>query len=299
MAPPKFADMLGCKARFRADRKRRLPNGKPNYLYGGHAEREDRYRNKILEKTEGLPPEEVDQAHDLADRMARAMEAGDVPDTLASAECYRQLALPIIGHLWEAVEAYGAEDVALVTLRPQGMLVEGRDLSRLDPARFKKQLTNHFDRAGVTNASGFAFMGLDADFDANRGDGGLADFHWNGIMGGDKLDALEALRGRRSYRNRRIDPLEQGLKENPRVHVQRGLFNLPTPIAYCLSWWIPHRPTTRSPDGTLDRSKGKHRIPSPYLQRWLLWIDQWELDDLVLRNGLELTRSGFKIGPKK
>lgn len=299
MAPPKFADLLGCKARFRADRNARLPNGKVNYLAGDHAQREDRYRIRNLKNTEGLSPLEAVQALDLAERMSRAIEAGEAPDTLASAECYRQLTIPIIGHLWEAVEAYGPENVALVTLRPHGMLVEGRELSSLDPARFKKKWQNDFDRAGITRAPGFAFMGLDADFDANRGDGGLVDFHGHGIVGGDKLDALEALRGRPSYLHRRVHPLEQGLPESSRVIIQKGLFDLPTPIAYCLNWWVPHRPTTLLPDDTLDRSKTKRRIPSPYLQRWLLWMDRWSLDDLVLRNGLEMTRSGFKIAPRR
>ncbi|OYU34658.1 MAG: hypothetical protein CFE35_14885 [Novosphingobium sp. PASSN1] len=285
------------KKPFRPDRDTGVADGLIVGRTAAKAQREDGNRLKALRDAHIHCPELTAQAMDLHDRMARAIAAGEVPDTLASAECWREGALPTVGHLWKGVDEYGPENVSLVTLRPQGMLWEGDDLLDVDPRRLKARLRNHLDRAGVTAASGFLFMGLDLEFDANRGRSGVWDGHWHGIVGGDKIEALEALRERRAYKNARVHPLEQGMTIQPRVHIVKGLVNLPHPICYCLKGWACHRPTFPNEEGLLERSKRKGRVPTPYLIRWLLWMDQWKLDDLVLRNSLKITRNGFAISP--
>lgn len=294
---PKFSDMRLVKRPFRTDRD----TGDAEGLIIGRtpkmAQREDQARQTSLLKAAVHCPELAGRAIDLHDRMARTIAAGEVPATLASAECWREVCKAPVGHLWKAVEDYGSNRVALVTLRPRDLLWEAKELDGVSPRRLKGRLRNHLDRAGVTAASGFLFMGLDLEFDENRGRVGVWDGHWHGIVGGDKIEAFEALRERRAYHNARVHPLEQGMKEQPRVLIQPGLVNLPHPICYCLKGWACHRPSFLNEDGTRERSKIKGRIPTPYLIRWLLWMDQWKLDDLVLRNGLKITRTGFIISP--
>jgi hypothetical protein len=97
------------------------------------------------------------------------------------------------------------------------------------------------------------------------------------------------------YDNARQHPLERGLPVSPRVQIVQGLYNLPNPITYCLESWVPHRPTTVQPDGTLIRSTSKRKIPSPDLRRWLIWMDRWTIDDFVLLSNLRPTSSGLSI----
>lgn len=293
----KLSDMRLAKRPFRPDRD----TGDAEGLIVGRtpkmAHREDQARLAALRKAAVHCPELAAKATDLHDRISSAVAVGEVPATLASAECWREVCKAPVGHLWKAVEDYGSDRVALVTLRPRDLLWEAKDLDGVSPRLLKARLRNHLDRAGVTAASGFLFMGLDLEFDENRGRAGVWDGHWHGIVGGDKIDALEALRGRRAFHNARVHPLEHGMKEQSRVLIQLGVVNLPTPICYSLKGWACHRPSFLNEDGVRERSKMKGRIPTPYLIRWLLWMDQWKLDDLVLRNGLKITRTGFIISP--
>jgi hypothetical protein len=293
----KLADMRRAKRPFRPN----FDTGNAKGIIVGRtpklAQREDRVRLKALRDAHLHCPELAAQAMDLHDRMARAMAAGEVPATPASAERWREVCLGPVGHLWKAVEEYGPERVALVTLRQRGLLCEGEDLHTVDPRRLKARLRNPLDRSGVTGASGFMWIGFDLEFDANRGRTGVWDGHWHGIVGGEKIEALEALRERRSFHNARVHPLERGMKEQSRVHVVKGLVNLPYPICYCLKGWACHRPSFSTADGVLQRSKRKGRVPTPYLIRWLLWMDQWQVDDLLLRNGITIALNRLHISP--
>lgn len=296
MARPSLKDLPRPKAPYRPHRDADVPDGEPNWFSKKKAQLEDAQRRRILDNTSDLSPAEADAAKALLARYDAAQRDGSAPDSLAWAQGGWDLRNRTVGALWKLVDAYGPERSAFVTLRPQGMLVEGRDLADLDPRRLRRNLRNHLDRAGVTTAGGFLILGLDAEFDTNRGEGGLYDWHWHGIAGGEKLDLIDgALRQRRNFKNDREHPLEAGLSKSPRVKIQRGMVNLPTPLAYGFKSWVPFRPTYRSPEGELLRDKTKRRIPSPYFQRWMLWMDRWNLDDLVLRNGLDITKAGFRI----
>ncbi len=295
----KLSDMRRPKLPFRLDRT----TGEADGLIVGRtperAQREDRIRLKALREAHLHCPALAAEAMDLHDRMARAIGAGEVPNTLPSAECWRVQCTPPVEHLSKEIEEFGPDRAALATFRPQGMVWEGDALLGVNPRVLKKTLRNHLDRAGVTRASGFLLAGLDLEFDANRGRTGVWDGHWHAIVGGDKIEALEALRERRAYKNIRVHPLERGMTVQPRVHILPGLANLPHPICYCLKGWACHRPTFKNDAGKLQRSKRKYRVPNPYLVHWLLWLDQWNLDDLVLRNGIKIGRNGFQIGSGK
>ena len=204
-----------------------------------------------------------------------------------------------MGSLWPLVEEPENGPFAFVTLRPRGMLFPTEELREVNPALLVKRLRNDFNRAGVTAASGFAFFGLDGEFDDKRGDDGVWDYHFHGVVAGKKIDAIEkVLRDMRKYKNERVHPLEQGMKPSPRVHIQYGLYHLPSPLTYCLESWFPYRPTSLEPDGTRTRSKKKFRIPNPYLQRWLIWVNRWGIKDFILMSGLTIGAQGLRILPR-
>lgn len=293
----RLTDMRRAKRPYRPDRD----TGDAKGLIVGRtpqmAQLEDRCRLKALRDAHLHCPELAAAAMDLHDRMARAIAAGEVPQTLASAHGWREACMGPVGHLWKGVEEYGPERVALVTLRPRDLLWKAEDFMGVDPKVLKVRLRNSLDRAGVAGAPGWMLMGFDPELDSNRGRAGVWDGHWHGIVGGDKIEALEALRGRRAFHNARVHPLERGMKEQPRIKVQPGLVNLPHPICYCFKGWACNRPTCPNAAGELERSTIKGRLPAAELIRWMLWIDMWSLDDLVLRNGLPFNRTGFLMSP--
>lgn len=293
----RLTDMRRAKRPFRPD----LDTGDAKGLIVGRtskmAQREDRVRLKALRDAHLHCPELAAAAMDLHDRIARAVASSEIPNTLASALYWREACMGPVGHVWKGTEEFGAERAALVTLRPRDLLWEAEDFMRVNPIVLKARLRNSLDRAGVTGAPGWMMMGFDPEFDSNRGKAGVWDGHWHGIVGGDKVEALEALRGRRAFKNARVHPLERGMKEQPRVKVQPGLVNLPYPVCYCLKGWACHRPSWPNAEGVLERSKTKYRLPTPNLIQWMLWMDMWALDDLVLRNGLLITRNGFLMSP--
>ena len=76
---------------------------------------------------------------------------------------------------------------------------------------------------------------------------------------------------------------------------KKPLFNLPEPLTYVVQSSYPHRPTFVDKDGELRRGTRKRRIPEPYHTQWLLWMDRWSIDDMLLLSGLRVTRSGFQV----
>jgi hypothetical protein len=288
---------------YRLGKDTRREDGKIEFRTVEKERSRDKQRIQCLRQCEGLIPNEQARSLTLARRLHFGLD-GKPPRTLASALFYRQERVRILGNLWEAVERYDPEDTAFVTLMPQGMLFRADELSSLDPRLLKKRLLNDLDRGekrlledlgrGETKMPGFAFAGLHAEFDANR-HGGVWDFHFHVIACGDKVEVFERLRDVRKYSNGRTHPLEQGRLESPRVRIQRGLSNLPDPITYALESWVPHRPTVVAPDGTLKRSERKFRIPSPYYQQWLMWMDRWRVADFILLNGMRPGKDGFMI----
>lgn len=283
------------KAPYRVDHDIASEDALRKFRNRARAQAEDDIRFAPHRKCEGLTATEDREFHALAERVNRARKRGKVPETLASAERYHVEALRIIGNFWRAFEECGASDIAMVTLRPTDHIFEGREIASVEPKALKKRLRNQFDRAGVTRASGIAFFGLDFEFDANRGDHGVCDAHWHGLAAGDKIEAIDNLRRRRSFCNERIDARECGLKPGPRVFVQRGVTNLPTALAYTLKGWLPHRPTVLMPDGLRERSVRKRRIPTPYQELWLMWLDRQRIDDMIYYSGIYLGREGLKI----
>lgn len=295
MVAPTYANVPLPKKAYRIDRNTCRADGEIALQSIAEAQKEDRYRIKSLGRTKGLSPEEAALAEDLRKRMKRAVDVGKTPGTLASAEKFRSDSVAPLSHRWKLIAENPHLPAAFVTVRPQGMIFEMRDLPQISPRGLGKRIRNHLDRAGVTKAPGFLFGGIDAEFDENRGEDGVIDFHGHFIVAGEKLEALEELRKRPSFKNDRSHPLESGLKESPRLQIKADLFDMPTPLVYCLKGWVPHRPTFLLPDGTRDRSDTKCRIPSPYHQQWLIWMDRWKIDDFILMNGIRTTKSGFSI----
>lgn len=294
MAGCSYSGLPKSKKPHRLDRDTRHEDGVVRFRDRETELRRDIRRAKILGDVGDLAGWEVERARDLQERLSIANQTGIPATTLASAVYHREARMPILSSLWKKVEEHPDQPQGFVTLRPQGMLVRADDLHSVKPDSLVKRLRNDFNRQGITTAPGFGFFGLDADFDANRY-GGVFDFHFHGIKVGEKRNAIENLRKMRKYDPSRADPLERGLKESHRVEVKETLFNLPNPITYCLESWVPHRPTRIVEDGSRKRSTTKREIPSPYKQRWLIWMDMWSIEDFVLLSNLRPTKSGFQL----
>ena len=294
MAGHSYADLPKPKRPWRLDRDTRRENGIIKFRDHETELKRDIRRAKILESTADLTSWERDRAKDLHERLNRANQTGVPARTLASAVYHRVARMPILSSWWKLLEEHQDKPQGFATLRPQGMLYRADDLFTVRPADMRKRLRNDFNRQGITAAPGFGFFGLDADFDANRY-GGVFDFHFHGIVVGEKRQAIENLNAMRKYELARLDPLEHGLKPSHRWEVKEPMFNLPDPITYCLESWVPHRPTRIVEDGSRKRSATKKEIPSPYKQKWLIWLDRQRIEDFITLCNLRPTKTGFQL----
>ena len=294
MAGHSYSDLPKPRRPYRLDRDTRHDDGVVRFRNHETELRRDIRREKLLGNTADLSRWEAERANDLQERLNRANQTGVPAKTLASAVYHREARMPILGNFWKKLDEHADKAQGFVTLRPQGMLYRADELFSVEPANLLKRLRNDFNRQGITAAPGFGFCGLDADFDANRY-GGVYDFHFHGIMVGEKRHAIQNLREMPKFDPARLDPLEHGLKPSHRWEVKEPLFNLPDPITYCLESWVPHRPTRIIADGSRERSTTKQEIPSPYKQRWLIWMDMWSIEDFILLSNLRPTGAGFQL----
>jgi hypothetical protein len=199
----------------------------------------------------------------------------------------------IIGNLWRFIEELDIAPVVTAALLPTRTWVPASDLDGTEPPSMMRRLASDLDRSGVTRADGYLIAGLHAEFDIRR-EG--YDFHYHMVVGGEKAKAIENLRTRPKYSAPRTEPWEQGLKDRPRVRQSRKpLTNMPDPLTYVVQSFYPHRPTKVHQDGSVTRSGHRYRIPDPFHTQWLLWMDRWSIDDLILLNGMRATRDGFQL----
>jgi hypothetical protein len=271
----------------------RRDDGLNNFESLDDCEAEDALSADRLERTQpSLAPDLRSQARRLVSKLRHAVDDPlAAPATLASRVYARQVRRKLVGNLWPLAEDAAQGPVVFANLVRTNMWVPADNLLSQNPVDLKRRFINDFDRAGLTRASGWLLGTLDAEFDSVRGG---YEFHTGLIVSGEKVAALEALRGRRSYKRGRHAPHELGMREFDRVEVHRNLRNLPDPLTYAAKMRVWNVPTYMSTvTGFRERSPYVSRIPEPHHSHWLLWMDKFSVSDLLITQGLEATPDGF------
>lgn len=296
MAGIKYENMPRPKQPFRPDRDTRSVDGKVTFDTFSSKLKEDADRAALIMKTiDQYPGLFGDEAIDLANRLVRGVETHNPPATPASSLFMRNVRISVIGNLWRLVEDEALQPAVTATLQPAEMWVPADELMAVNPNTFMRRLRADLYRAGFGRMHGYLLVGLHSEFDVNRGG---YDFHYHLAAGGEMATAIDNLRSVRRFQAGRIEPHERDLPQSTRIMVSREqLYNLPSPLTYILQSSHPHRPTTVNPYGIRKRSSSRLRIPEPHHTRWLLWMDQWSVSDLMFCVGMIPTNSGFQLTP--
>lgn len=244
-----------------------------------------------------LTSPDFEQAADLINKLTWAVEDRIPSRTMASSFYKRDVRNRAIGWVWYLFEQYRDAEKATATLIPATTFVPADDLHKVNPGLLMKQLRNEFDRCGVTSVAGFLFVGLDVEFDVNRG---CWHFHYHVLGAGDKVDALAGLKKFRRFKHDRRHLFEADMAKYARVEVVRGPFvNEPHPFTYALKTYVNHRPTKIELDGIRQRSKNSYALPTPYYVQWLIWMNRWSISDFTLLSGMTIIKTGLQITSTK
>lgn len=271
-------------------------DGKIQFESGRYTRGEDQVRRELMLGTIKQYPDciDVDAAWDLAARLEPDPRARTPPETLASSEFFREIRRGLTSQNWANIAHAGVEKAYVAHLRPIGIQIAAADLPALKPReRLLHPLQVEFDRAGITAADGFLTVGLHGEFDSRRQ---IYDLHFHLSGHGDKIEALEALRGLDRYQWTPGGFLPDGRKQAARLVKPRlKPEQLPDRLTYTLQSYWPHSPTGKF--GGSDTMRRKHRagrIPEPFHTQWLLWLDRQNVSDLMFTQGLKLTSGGLQ-----
>lgn len=222
-----------------------------------------------------------------------------LPSTPASFRYFREQRIRICSDLYRLVTEEGDGSYFRADVIKPGWACDLEGLHNLNPRRLlRSEFRADAHRVLSPNAKkrwkelapappDFMFAALHGEFDqlAQR-------FQPHVHVGGTGVyvDVVDRLRGLKGYRTTHT-------VRTP-IRITRNIYDLPGAITYLLKGYWPQRPALPlGSNGGLKRPrKAKaQRINEPYHTDLLLWLDRWELSDLVLMMGLRVGKHGFTL----
>lgn len=250
------------------------------------AKKEDHERGRRLLWRKGKTPQERDACAELASRVCQARS---IPQTLASKRYVRLIRACLAANLLKLLRLAPDERVYLVTLIPAGHAFTIDELMQVDPRLLVQRLRVTLGRCGANpGVSGWAFGYLDGEYNLATG---LFQLHWHLIVTGDLIKVFQRLKRRTAYKSvKRVADNPDGVAT--RVHIREvDDPQNPRPLTYVMkgSWYARWRGETGDNEDEVQRVVGPRvRIPEPYHSRVLLWLDQWEFNDMLIMINLKL-----------
>ncbi|WP_242193633.1 hypothetical protein, partial [Sphingomonas hankookensis] len=251
--------------------------------------KEDDRRVDGLRQCGAKPLELCEACEDLAERISQRRI---VPETPASKRYMRIMRAYITAELLELLGMVPNERVYLVTLIPVGLALTIDELMHMDPQVPKQQLRVILGRCGANpGVAGWACGYLDGEYNPATG---LFQLHWHLIVTGDLVKVFERLKGRTAYKSvKRVADSPDGVAT--RVHIQEVDDPLnPQVITYAFkgSWYARWRGEAGDNGDEARCVVGpRTRIPEPYHSQWLLWMDKWAFDHMLININLRLGMS--------
>lgn len=276
----------------------------PGFETEEQAADEARLRTRILR---------IDAAGHGGDWGRKAIALADKIDPDLNAQFSRSPADPrymrdqrirIIGALWKLYDSLGHVNVRRCDVIRTNWNLDIFDFIHEDAARLKNEFRSAIVRTkarlqwnGIDTTGRFIFAALHGEFDPE----GLAfQLHYHIIEDDEDAVVIDSLRDRKGFITpRRTDAYERGAADDrvttPVRVTRKPLTNVPAALSYLLkSYWFQHaRRETSSGSKKLNRTG--QRIKPPFLSTQLLWIDKFDIADLILMIGLRINRDGFII----
>ena len=178
-----------------------------------------------------------------------------------------------------------------VTIFVPGGEIHISELLDTCPRKLLSRLRRALCRCGAKDMVGWFFGAIHGEYNP---DTEMVRVHVHAVVNGGMIKAVQRLKKRRSYKPiiRAIDGV---LKRVPRIRMtKKPLTDPPHALSYVLkSYW----PSVWEGviDGKIKRRNRPTRIPEPAHTRVLLWLDQYNLDDVTLLIGLRVGINGFEL----
>lgn len=221
----------------------------------------------------------------------------NIPETLASKRYMRIVRANLTMMLKNLLDEVPGEPVYLVTLIPVGLACTTEELKNLDPKDLAQRVRVTLGLCGAKRGvAGWAFGYLDGEYNPATG---MIQLHWHVIVTGDLLAAFERLKNRSAYRSvKRACDSPDGVATRVHIETVDDPQNTVSPrrISYMLkgSYYARWRGEIGDiGEGKRRSQKQRGRIPEPHHSRVLLWLDQWQVQDMTLLINLRLGKSGL------
>ena len=252
---------------------------------------EDEHRIEQLQKTARDHPDIVDpdSALKLAKKLKKALREDEPTPTSASSFYMRDMRRRIVGALWALQDDPRHAPVTTAHILPTGWIIPANDLMLIEPRKLLERLRKDLNDTGAANADGFLFAGLHGEYNP---DDGCFHLHVHSLVSKGMIDVVGGLR---NLENERLQKLSNDNLKRPPVRKRKPpLHNLPEPISYCCQSYWPVK--TFQDAGTGKGKRGpRHRIPEPYHSLYLIWLDHWRLEQLMLLMKLGVSSGKLKV----
>jgi len=232
----------------------------------------------------------------LAHRLEEQAEnIRSLPHATAASRLYlRWQRIKICGALWALVDQLEPHEFVAFTVAILDWSVRSDELLQFDPDRILNSFRTDLNRAGAANASGWLYAAIHGEFDPTTG---RFQLHLHGIATRGMIKVVEALRSLGKHGKFESSRSKVGADaENyvaQKLRIDRNLYDLPRPLTYTLkSFWLADSSYVNA-DGVRCRFGHKSRITGIHQTRYLLWLDQHGLKELILLVHLRVTREGL------
>ncbi|MBB3924316.1 hypothetical protein GGR43_000010 [Sphingobium jiangsuense] len=291
MARPGISKLRLPPKKYRPDLRTRRRDGLIKFETLDDARREDELRIERLRRIADQFPDIIDAqaARKLAIRLRRATEFDERGNTPASSIYMREQRIRTVGWLWSLYANPANAPVTTAHILPTKWIIHPQELMGTDPRKLLAQLRANLIRMGATEADGFLFAGLHGEFNPNDERFHL---HVHCLISKGMIAVVERLR---KLENRRLKKIANSkIRRSPVLIRRKKLRNLPEPISYCFQSYWPKKAYDDPDTGNWKRGE-KHRIPEPYHSLFLLWVDQWRVEDLTLLMKLSVKAGKLEI----
>lgn len=236
----------------------------------------------------GLQLAEAVAANAKVQKLRRSLvQAARHPCNLASMRYVRDRRSVINGQLLWLVTRRGHR-IYLATLMPNGWLIPAVDLAKVEPHRLLEQLRAVLLRAGVGQASGWAYLVLDIEYIEHHD---AFSFHLHGVATKEVALVLRSLRTGRKFQW----PSEVAGAPRRPVQVKAVRRGHEARVAnYLLKSRFTMR-VYRLKGSMLVRTKQRKNIPEPRNSELITWLSQWKIDDVVLPINVHFAKDRLKI----
>lgn len=229
-----------------------------------------------------------------AKRLRKRLLNDEIPDTLASSRYMRDVRLRVCGQLWRMIEAEEISSARFFTIIPRGWEIDAGDLPKFCPRQALHRFRRILNLYEANAADGFFYAVIHGAFDPVDQKYRL---HLHGIASGKMVKVVRRLRKTRKLKSAAGDYAAEKVRQRVRVE-RREIDNLPRVTSYTFKSFWPLRITSaEAADGPLPKSR--KRIEEPQHTEYLLWLDRYQPEDIVLTIGLSASRYGLKISKRR